>query len=260
MLRSGPIGDDDIQAFIDGRLVPDRQREVEAFLAAEPALRHRVEQQRADTEALRAAAQSRSAEPIPPSLRLSEVRRRRSALYIGRYQQWAAGLCLFAVGGLLGALLFRQEPAPVAARPPMADAVVAFRAFAGRSVDMVEFPAAQAAVMRQMVSQHLRHDIVVPDLSAIGLAFRGGRLLASDEGPGGMFVYADPVGEPIAIYVKTLTNSRKAELGSRQDGDITAYFWFTGELGYAVLGPSKSPLAKRAAEQLAATGGKRTGL
>ena len=192
----------------------------------------------------------RPPEPIPPSLRLSEVRRRRSALNTLRYRQWAAGLCLFAVGGLLGAVLSRQEPAPAAVRPQMTDAVVAFRAFAGRSGDMIEYPAAQAAVMRQMISQHLRHDIVVPDLSGLGLAFRGGRLLASDEGPGGMFVYADPTGEPIAVYVKTLASARKAELNSRQDGDVTAYFWFTGELGHAVLGPSTSPYARRAAEQL----------
>ncbi len=254
MSHSGPIGDDDIQAFIDGRLAPDRQREVEAFLASDPALRSRTEQHRADTQALRAAAQMRPPEPIPPSLRLSEVRRRRSALNVSRYRQLAAGLCFFAVGGLLGAALVRQEPAPVATRPQMADAVVAFRAFAGRSVDTVEFPAAQAAVMRQMISQHLRHDIVVPDLSGVGLAFRGGRLLASDEGPGGMFVYVDPMGEPIAVYVKTLARARKADLNTRQDGDVTAYFWFTGELGYAVLGPSTSPYAKHAAERLSSRG------
>lgn len=250
MSHSGPIGDDDIQAFIDGRLAPDRQREVEAFLASEPALRSRTEQHRADTQTLRAAAQMRPPEPFPPSLRLSEVRRRRSALNISRDRQLAAGLCLFAVGGVLGAVLSRQEPAPVAARPQMTDAVVAFRAFAGRSGDTVEFPAAQAAVMRQMISQHLRHDIVVPDLSGLGLAFRGGRLLASDEGPGGMFVYADPAGEPIAVYVKTLATARHAALNSRQDGDVIAYFWFTGELGYAVLGSSLSPFVKRAAERL----------
>lgn len=259
MSHSGPIGDDDIQAFIDGRLVPDRQRELEAFLASDPALRSRIEQHRADTQALRAAAQMRPPEPVPPSLRLSEVRRRRSALNVSRYRQLAAGLCIFAVGGLMGAVLSRQEPAPAAARPQMADAVVAFRAFAGRSVDTVEFPAAQAAVIRQMISRHLRHDIVVPDLSGVGLAFRGGRLLASDEGPGGMFVYADPMGEPIAVYVKTLASARKADLNARQDGEVTAYFWFIGGLGYAVLGPSTSPYAKRAAEQLAITGRKQEG-
>lgn len=250
MLRSGPIGDDDIQAFIDGRLATDRQREVEAFLASEPALRSRIEQLRADVHALRAAAQLRPPEPIPASLRLSEIRRLRAARTISRYRQLAAGLCLFAVGGLLGAGLVRHQPSPVAARPQMADAVVAFRAFAGRSVDMVEFPAAQTAVIRQMISQHLRQDIVVPDLSGVGLTFRGGRLLASDEGPGGMFVYADPAGGPIAVYVKTLATPRRADLNSRQDGEVTAFFWFTDRVGYAVLGPSTSPYAKRAAEQL----------
>jgi anti-sigma factor RsiW len=184
-------------------------------------------------------------------LRLTEVRRRRSALTMSRYRQLAAGLCLFAVGGVMGAVLSRREPAPAIARPQMTDAVVAFRAFAGGSNDAVEVPAAQAAVLRQMISQHLRHEIVVPDLSGVGLVFRGGRLLASDEGPGGMFVYADPAGEPIAVYVKTLASARKAALASRRDGDVAAYFWFTGELGYAVLGSSRSPFVERAARRLA---------
>ncbi|PTM39598.1 anti-sigma factor [Bosea sp. 124] len=250
MSRAGPIGDDDIQAYIDGRLEPDRQREVEAFLASEPELKGRAEQYRVDTRALRAAAQRRPPEPIPASSRLSEIRKRRAVLTRSRYRQLAAGFCLFAVGGVAGAVLFRQEPVRVAARPQMTDAVVAFRAFAGEAGQAVEFPAAQAAVLRQMISQHLRHEIAVPDLSGIGLAFRGGRLLTSDEGPGGMFVYVDPTGERIAVYVKTLASAREAALSSRQDGDVTAYFWFTGELGYAVLGSSASPYVQRTAQRL----------
>lgn len=253
MPGSHPIGDDDIQAFIDGRLTPTRQREVEAFLASEPALRSRTEQFRADAQALRAAAQLRPSEPIPASLRLDEIRRRSAVRNRGFHRQLAAGFCLFAFGAALGLSFPRPEPEPSAARPQMTDAVVAFRAFAGRAGDAVEVPAAQTAVLKRLMSEHLRQDIAIPDLSGLGLAFRGGRLLASDEGPGGMFVYREPDGGEIALYVKTLATPRKASLASRQDADLTAYFWFTGELGYAVLGPSSSPLVKRAAERLSET-------
>ena len=250
---SRPIGDDDIQAFIDGRLAPARQREVEAFLASEPALQSRAEQFRADAEALRAAAQLRRPEPIPASLRLSEVRRRRTARTAAFHRRLAAGICIFALGAALGMGLSRQGAEPLAARPQMTDAVVAFRAFAGRAGDAVEVPAAQTAALKRMMSHHLRQDVAIPDLSGLGLVFRGGRLLASDEGPGGMFVYDEPAGGQVALYVKTLASPRKAALASRQDGDLVAYFWFTGELGYAVLGPSGAPAVRRAAEQLSGT-------
>ncbi|WP_152014124.1 MULTISPECIES: anti-sigma factor [unclassified Bosea (in: a-proteobacteria)] len=250
MPGSHPIGDDDIQAFIDGRLAPARQREVEAFLASEPALRSRIEQFRADAQALRAAAQQRPLEPIPASLRLSEIRRRSAARNRGFYRRLAAGFCIFAFGAALGLSFPQHQPDTSSVRPQMSDAVVAFRAFAGRDNDAVEVPAAQTAVLKRLMSDHLRQDIAIPDLSGLGLAFRGGRLLASDEGPGGMFVYREPNGGEIALYVKTLATPRKAPLASRQDGDLVAYFWFTGELGYAVLGSSSSPLVKRAAERL----------
>lgn len=247
-----PIGDDDIQAFIDGRLPPDRQREVEAFLASEPALRARTKQFQADAQALRAAAQLRPPEPILASLRLGEVRRRRTAQNLSRHGRLAAGLGIFALGAALGMALPRQAAEPSAARPQMTDAVVAFRAFAGPAGDAIEVPAAQTAMLKRMISDHLRQDVAIPDLSGLGLAFRGGRLLASDEGPGGMFVYDEPAGGQIALYVKTLASPRNAALTSRQDGEVAAYFWFTGELGYAVLGSSTSPFVKRAAERLSA--------
>lgn len=250
MQGSRPIGDDDIQAFIDGRLAPARQREVEAFLASEPALRSRAEQFRADAQALRAAAQLRPPEPIPTALRLSEIRRRSAAQTMASHRRLAAGICIFALGAVLGMSLARQEAGTPPARPQMTDAVVAFRAFAGRADDAVEIPAAQTAALKRMMSQHLRQNVSVPDLSGLGLVFRGGRLLSSDEGPGGMFVYDDPAGGHVALYMKTLANPRKAALASRQDGDLAAYFWFTGELGYAVLGSSGSSFVKRAAEHL----------
>jgi anti-sigma factor RsiW len=249
MPGSSPIGDDDIQAFIDGRLTPARQREVEAYLASEPALRNRTEQFRADAQALQAAAQQRPPEPIPASLRLNEIRRRNAQQNRRFHRQLAAGFCIFAVGAALG-LSFPRPGPETSVQPQMTDAVVAFRAFAGPADDAIEVPAAQTAVLKRLMSEHLRQDIAIPDLSGLRLTFRGGRLLASDEGPGGMFVYREPDGGQVALYVKTLAIPRKAPLASRQDGDLVAYFWFTGELGYAVLGSSSSPLVKRAAEHL----------
>lgn len=250
---SRPIGDDDIQAFIDGRLAPARQREVETFLASEPALWSRVEQFRADAQALRAATQRRSTEPIPASLRLSEVRRRRAAGSLAFHRRIAAGICIFALGAVLGMALPRQEAETPTARPQMTDAVVAFRAFSGGAGDAIEVPAAQTVALKRMISHHLRQDVAIPDLSELDLTFRGGRLLASDEGPGGMFVYDEPSGGQVALYVKTLASPRKAALASRRDGDLVAYFWFTGALGYAVLGAPGSTFVKRAAEQLSNT-------
>jgi anti-sigma factor RsiW len=251
MQGQSPIGEDDLHAYIDGRLDPDQRREVERHLEANAALRARIEQQAADAAALRRAAASRLPEPFPASLRLSEIRlRHRNRSGAARSRQFAAALAIFALGGIMGAALTRQSAPVVIARAPMADAVAAYRAFSTSVDRAVEVPAIQAAVLTSLMSRHLQHSIDIPDLSAIGLTFRGGRLLASDEGPGGMFIYAGPNGEPVAIYIKTLADGRRASLSSRKDGDLIAYFWFTGELGYAVTGPGQSPFVEQAARRL----------
>lgn len=251
MSGPNPIGEDDLHAYIDGRLDPDRRRDVDRHLLADADLRARIERQAADAAALRRAAASRLQEPIPASLRLSEIRlRHQNRSGAARFRQLAAAVAIFAAGGVIGAALTRQDPPVIIARAPMADAVAAYRAFSTSIDRAIEVPAAQMAVLTSLVSRHLQHQVDVPDLSGIGLTFRGGRLLASDEGPGGMFIYAGPNGESVAVYIKTLADGRRAPLGSRMDGDLVAYFWFTGELGYAVTGPRHSPLVEQAARRM----------
>lgn len=97
----------------------------------------------------------------------------------------------------------------------MADAMAAYRAFANGSHDAVEIEAARSATLVNRISGHLGQDIVIPNLSQIGLTFLGGHLLASDEGPGGMFIYAESNDEWIAVYVKTLANGRQSRFGPR---------------------------------------------
>ena len=132
----------------------------------------------------------------------------------------------------------------------MADAMSAYRAFAGSPDNAVEIAAAQRVALVNRISGHLGQDLVIPNLSQIGLTLLGGRLLASDEGPGGMFIYAEPNGERIAVYVKALADGRRSRFGSRQDGDVVAYYWFDGRLGYAVTGKVGSSIVSAAADMV----------
>jgi anti-sigma factor RsiW len=57
-------------------------------------------------------------------------------------------------------------------------------------------------------------------------------------------------GERIAVYVKTLADGRRSQFGSRQDGDVVAYYWFDGRLGYAVTGNVGSSIVSAAADMV----------
>jgi anti-sigma factor RsiW len=250
--QTGPIGEDDLQAYVDDRLDPDRRRDVEVRLDADPILKLRTDALRSHNEALRAEAADRLSAPIPVRLRMSEIRRERAARQRVRPRQIAAGFALLATGLIIGLMIDLRSP-KIVSRAPMADAMSAYRVFADRSDDAVEIEATRRVVLVNRIAGHLGRDLAIPDLSPIGVVLLGGRLLASDEGPGGMFIYADAKGERIAVYVKTLADHRQSAFGSRQDSDVIAYYWFDGRLGYAVTGKAGSSIVAAAADVVRAT-------
>jgi anti-sigma factor RsiW len=247
MNRNGPVGEDDLHAYVDDQLDPDRRREVDAYLDVNPEIRRRIESFRTDCTALREEANERLSSPVPMRLRMTEVRRVRHARYLGQFRRIAAGIVLLGVGGARGSMI-NLRTVTNSSRAPMADAMAAYRVFATSPDNAVEIEATRSVTLVNRISGHLGRDLVIPNLSQIGLSLLGGRLLASDEGPGGMFVYAGPHGERIAVYVKTLADGRRSQFGSRQDGDVVAYYWFDGRLGYAVTGRAGSSIASAAAD------------
>ncbi|MDZ4843172.1 MAG: anti-sigma factor [Hyphomicrobium aestuarii] len=248
----GPIGEDDLHAYVDEQLDPDRRREVEAYLAANPEVRRRIDAYGSDIAALRRDAGAAFSSPVPIRLRMTEIRRALRTTAIHRLKQIAAGVVLVVFGAAIGSSLRWQDAGPTA-RAPMTDAMSAYRVFAKSPDGAVEIDGTKRVMLVNRIAGHLGQDIAIPDLSRLGLTFLGGRLLASDEGPGGMFVYAEPSGERIAVYVKTLADGRRSAFGSRQDGDVIAYYWFDGRLGYAVTGQAGSAIVANAAEMVRTT-------
>ena len=69
-----PIGDDDLQALVDGRLPPERLSEVEGYLAHHPEIAARVKGYREQRANLRDRLQHKAQEPIPARLRIANIR------------------------------------------------------------------------------------------------------------------------------------------------------------------------------------------
>src|ERR1700682_3645790 len=96
-----PVGEEDLQAWVDGRLTPERSEAVEAYLAAHPGQRTRLSQYVEQRQALRAAFTEQGT-LIPAHLQVARltasVRGRRHR----RLAQIGAAALLFFLGGLAG--------------------------------------------------------------------------------------------------------------------------------------------------------------
>ena len=74
-----PIGEDELQAFVDERLDGPRRMAVEAHLARHPERRERIAAERRQRASLRAQLQGKAAEPIPARLRIATIQAARRA-------------------------------------------------------------------------------------------------------------------------------------------------------------------------------------
>ncbi len=64
----------------------------------------------------------------------------------------------------------------------------------------------------------------------------GGRLLPGSAGPAAQFMYEDVTGRRITCYIKLNPAGGETAFRYEQDGDLTAFAWLDGPLGFALVG------------------------
>ncbi|WP_028006658.1 anti-sigma factor family protein [Solimonas flava] len=225
------IDDTELQAYVDGRLDARRCADLEARLAAQPALAARVAAWREDARQLGEALR-RATRPAAPQLDPAVIRRG-----LRRRRQRLALLCaswLLAVG--LGVLGGWQGRGALARPAPMADAVEAYRVFASDRLRPVELRAGQGADLQAWLAGRLGRPLALPDLGTYGFALLGGRLLSTSEGAAALVFYESADGRRISFYVRPSRRQPEPSVGTRRDGPLTTRWWFHDGYGYAVVG------------------------
>jgi anti-sigma factor RsiW len=254
----GPIGEDDLQALIDGRLSSARLETVKAFLASNPALASQVEREIEQREALRAKLAFKAQEPIPARLRISNLmaaprrtsRINRSAI--------AAAIAWLVIGGVLGILgsswwFVRQfQEANVTE-----NAIAAHRIYVSERLHPVEVPADQEAHLVQWLSRRVGKPLTAPNLNAQGYRLIGGRLLPSGGAAAAQFMYENIGGNRLTIYVRSDSSEAHTAFRFEEENGISAFLWIDNGLSYVVSAKADRgqllPIAESIYKQFEAT-------
>jgi anti-sigma factor RsiW len=239
MGREPPIGDDDLQAMIDGRLAPERRALVEAYLAAHPDEAEAVAADIALRTALRARLAAKAEEPIPARLRIASIVAERRRAMRQRLGAAAAACLLVLAGGGLGWVA--NDLARGGTSPPPAiasrDAIAAFRTYVVEKLHPVEVGADQEAHLVQWLSRRIGKPLAAPDLAAKGYALVGGRLLPTGgDGPAAMLMYADKAGNRLTLYVRADAADRATGFRFERQADVSAFSWTDRDLAFVVAG------------------------
>jgi anti-sigma factor RsiW len=242
-----PIAEEELHAYVDGRLDADRHPAVLRYLQDHPDVARQVAAWKAQRDALRVAFAPVAEEPIPPRLGLERLVQAR----LGRRLPWraaAAVLLAFGLGGAGGWLLHGGQQ-PTAALTLLAQQAVANHVVYTADLRRpTELGALQRDDLSRWVSNRLNHQVAPPDLSADGFSYMGGRLAATPDGPAGLFMYDGPQGVRLTVFVLPMHTAPSLPIQHIDFAHVDGCAWIDKGVGYTVVGKLPLPELRRLAE------------
>ncbi len=224
------LTENDLHAYVDDRLDPERRRAVEIELAQAPEAASRVGAYREQNAALRALYDPVLDEPVPDRLRHLDQTRRTARFAI------AAGW--FVAGAALGWLAHELIGDRAPARASLArQAAVAHAVYSPEVRHPVEVGAAEQEHLVNWLSKRLGTKLKAPLLTNEGYELVGGRLLPGESGAVAQFMYQDAKGKRLTLYVSRLaTEGRDTAFRFSQEEKVAVFYWIDGRFGYALSG------------------------
>jgi anti-sigma factor RsiW len=238
-----------LMAYVDGELSLEEAQEVEALIAADPEAQRLVEQFRQTAGLLRTACAENFY--ANPAMRLPSSRRT-FAQGLRRYASVAAVALVAIIFGIGGGVLVANWP--ISQRDHLIDEIAEHHSVQSKETKhLVEVPSAEADDLKTWFGRRLERPLEVPDLSASGLQFAGGRMLVVAWKPVAEFMYTRASGPPVALCIAH-TGAEPAGVRVDHRGDLHLASWQEGGYTYVIVGdlsPAEAEaLAERARSQL----------
>jgi anti-sigma factor RsiW len=239
MTKPLPILDADIQAYVDGRLAPERSAGIETAMERDAELAARVTAMRAQNALLRDALDPVLAESIPAHLLAAAVPPGTGVTRYGRWFAPAFGAAATLVVGIGLGWLLRDAMIERAGTPTSFARQAAF-AHALYAADVnrpVEIWAAEEKRLVNWLTKRLGFQLHAPDLNGVGYALVGGRLVAGNEKPTALFMYENGDKQRLSLQVrKQAAGTGEAAFRYAEENGISVFYWIDDACGYALSG------------------------
>jgi anti-sigma factor RsiW len=255
MNESRPVQEEDLQAYVDNALDEVHRREIEAYLRDHPEVARRIEGYDAQRKHLRDAFAPVASEPIPPELNLRHMLAARRTRTAAPWRLAASVVVALCVGGLAGWMgRGATEPASGGIAALAREATASYQVFASDPNRPVEISANDNADLVRWVSARLRRPVAVPDLTRSGYHYMGGRLVATEHGPAGLFMYDDGHGTRVAMLVRPMNVEKNTPMKAHRQAGVAGYSWADQGLGYSLVAADSTnglhPLADEMRRQI----------
>ncbi len=244
------VTDDELHAYVDGQLAPERRLVVERWLADDPDAARRAEDYRTQAALLHEIFDPILREPASdPVHDLTEKLRGRiagndnvPAWHAKPWVRMAAAVMLVVVGaggGWFGRGAVHNVPA-VQERQSLAtfahEASQAHRFYTSDERFQVELGADNQDELNSWLSKRVGREVFGPNLDKVGYRLIGGRSLPTDLGAGAQYMYINDQNKRITLFVGAPQAGNPSKFSFTQNGDVATFYWVEGSLAYALAG------------------------
>ncbi len=238
-----------LHAYVDGELDPEARREVELRLGQDSEARRAVADYTALRDALGALYGPIADEPVPPDLLLGSRRPRR------RWLRWSGALAAGLVIGILagwGGWQLRGLEGELASEENyvVREAAMAYAVYTPEVRHPVEVDRSQEQHLIAWLTKRLGAPVKAPHLDRLGFELMGGRLLATEEGPGALFMYQDASGRRVTLYVCLNDERKTTSFRFDRYRGVSVFYWLDEHFSYAVAGDLDRSELLRLAEEV----------
>jgi len=229
----GQLIEDDLHAYVDGRLDAARRADVEAWLSDHPADAACVAAYRQQNDMMQALFNPVLNEPLP--LQMHPQARRRSFVQPLRY---AAMFGAMVLSGLVGWYMHgvensRQSPMLAMVK----QAALAHVVYTPQMQHPVEVGKEQEEHLVKWLTKCLGRPAKPPHLGNVGYELMGGRLLPGNQGPAAQFMYQDARGLRLTLYLSNQPADKgEAAFRYAQEGKVSVFYWIDSNMSYALSG------------------------
>jgi anti-sigma factor RsiW len=237
--QSTPPTAEELNAYLDGALKPERVSGIEAYLARHPAEASRVDTYRQQDATLRAVFDAPRANDPPEEIRalaakLSRTVDRHRRIRSAARHASVIALCLAAaaVGRLTAEYPVASDREVFAQSRFAADAFRLVTDNPGASgLDQSATPAELGGVLNQDGDK-----VRIPRLQLLGFTLVGGQLLPTGAGPAVQLVYNDEKKGPFSLYVARAPECGRTTSRFTRDDDVSLLSWCKDRVVYMLIG------------------------
>ena len=244
------VTDDELHAYVDGQLDPERRLIVERWLADDPEATRRAEDYRAQAALLHElfdpVLRESASDPVHELTQKLQGRvagnDNAPAWHARPWVRMAAVVMLVvasAGGGWLGRGAVTNSPAVTEGRTLKTfanEATEAHRFYTADERFQVELGGDKQDELNSWVSQRMGRNVFGPDLSKLGYHLVGGRSLPTDLGAGAQYMYVNDANKRVTLFVGVPPASNRSSFGFAQKGDVATIYWVEDQLAYALAG------------------------